>query len=47
MKLFIGMLLLCFVGSSLLRLRALKLNVVLLLGLCVLVTIGYYFFRQI
>ena len=47
MKLFLGYLLLCFTGAIVLRKKNLKLNMWLLFGLCLLVSIGYFFFHQI
>ena len=47
MKVFIAFMLICFVGTTLLRNRSLKTSVYLLFGLVLFVSIGYFFFNQI
>ena len=47
MKLFIGFLLACFFGGVVLGKQTPTMTNWMLFGLCVLVTMGYFFFRQI
>jgi hypothetical protein len=47
MKVLIAFLLICFVGATLLHKRTLKTSAFLLVGLVLLVSIGYFFFNQI
>ena len=47
MKVFIGFILICFVGATVLRKRDIKTSVYMLCTLTLLVSIGYFFFNQI
>lgn len=47
MKLFIGFLLACFFGAVVFRKQSSTATNWMLFALCLLVTIGYFFFRQI
>jgi len=47
MKLFLGFLIVCFVGGAVLWKAPLKKRLAWLAGLCLLVCAGYYFFNQI
>ena len=47
MKVFTAFMLICFVGSILLRKRDLKTSVYMLCALALLVSFGYFFFNQI
>lgn len=47
MKLFLGYILLCVAVAVVLRKKDVRLSMWLLLGLCVLVSVGYFFFNQI
>jgi len=47
MKLFLAYLLFCFIAGILLRKQALHIRMWVLFGVCVLITIGYFFFNQI
>ncbi|MBK9940430.1 MAG: hypothetical protein IPP13_02240 [Kouleothrix sp.] len=47
MKVFMGFIMLCFVGATLLRGRTLRFNIWMLLGVIVLVSMVYFFFNQL
>ena len=47
MKIFIGFILICFVGATVLRKRDIKTSVYMLCTLTLLVSIGYFFFKVI
>jgi hypothetical protein len=47
MKVFMAFMLICFVGTILLRKHDLKTSVYILYALALLVSFGYFFFNQI
>jgi hypothetical protein len=47
MKLFLAYLFFCFIAGILLRQRTLHTRMWVLFGVCILVSIGYFFFNQI
>lgn len=47
MKLFVAYLFICAIAGVILRKRAFQDRIWILLGICVLVSIGYFFFNQI
>jgi len=46
-KLFLGFLLACFIGGAVLWKMSLRKRAALLLGLCLLIGVGFFFFDQI
>lgn len=46
-KLFLGFLLLCFIGGAALWKAPVSQRLIWIMGLCVLVAVGFFFFNQI